>query len=211
MDAGIDLLDVLAALDGPGAAPAANCPTISPTQVGRQSSPQPSTPTKRALPIDEPVVDDSSLDPAEAKRIKRMRRNRESAAMSRERKKAYIEELETKLAQLAATVQELQTENDVLRSGRASLEGVAPVTKRDAEQVPPLLSSDNESESDAASLDVFSQEPPCSLSLPAEPAALFGDTCDASPFDAGLSIFNDIAIMGDDEVLVPQHAARAGG
>ena len=54
-------------------------------------------------------------DPLEEKRMKRMRRNRESAAMSRNRKKAYIEELEAKVAALKASVQQLQSENQTLK------------------------------------------------------------------------------------------------
>jgi len=165
-----------------------------------------------------PEDDDPNLDPAEAKRMKRMRRNRESAAMSRERKKAYIEELESKLAQLSQLAASLRSENEALRAGRAPLEGsasapalppvpaplpasapppsLAPPIKAGkpamgleaAMLMPSLQSSDNDSESEAsatsfeavtslefASLDVFSQEPPCGLSLPAEPASLFRD------------------------------------
>ena len=58
---------------------------------------------------------DGSGDPLEQKRLKRMRRNRESAAMSRNRKKAYIEELEAKVAALKASVQQLQSENQTLK------------------------------------------------------------------------------------------------
>ena len=50
---------------------------------------------------------EGGVDPLEEKRLKRMRRNRESAAMSRNRKKAYIEELEAKVAALKASVQQL--------------------------------------------------------------------------------------------------------
>jgi len=58
---------------------------------------------------------DMSGDATEEKRLKRMRRNRESAAMSRNRKKAYIEELETKVTTLASTVQQLQSDNRALQ------------------------------------------------------------------------------------------------
>lgn len=54
-------------------------------------------------------------DPTEEKHLKRMRRNRESAALSRNRKKAYIEELEAKVAKLTSTVQELTSENTALK------------------------------------------------------------------------------------------------
>ena len=41
---------------------------------------------------------DADTDSAEDKRLKRMRRNRESAAMSRHRKKQYVEDLEAQVA-----------------------------------------------------------------------------------------------------------------
>jgi len=68
-------------------------------------------------------ADDTSLEMSstavaettEEKRLKRMRRNRESAAMSRNRKKQYVEELEAQVANLHKRVQLLQSENVVLR------------------------------------------------------------------------------------------------
>jgi len=137
------------------------------------------------------------MDPQEAKRVKRMKRNRESAAMSRERKKLYIEELETKLAALNSTVQRLQAENESLRSGRPPLEGAAPATEKDSSDVlPPLVpQSDNDSESD--SLDAFLQQP----FLPAEPAPIFSAGADAmdksnpcAQFGRDLAMFKDIAV-----------------
>merc|ERR1719155_401698 len=74
-------------------------------------------------PTEELSLDDSAMDPAEAKRVKRMRRNRESAAMSRERKKQYIETLEQKVASLQETVKKLRAENHALRSGGTPVEG----------------------------------------------------------------------------------------
>lgn len=143
-----------------------------------------------------------SMDPSEAKRQKRMRRNRESAAMSRERKKAYIEQLESKLSELSALASQLRSENDALRNGRAPLEGSAPVPigrspalvsrppklEHSLLLMPCLQTSDNDSESNDgtdptpevySSLEVFSQEPPSSLTLPAEPAALFVSAIDS--------------------------------
>ena len=55
-------------------------------------------------------------DPDEAKRQKRMQRNRESAATSRERKRKYIAYLEEQVCQLERTVDVLQTENSFWRS-----------------------------------------------------------------------------------------------
>jgi len=51
----------------------------------------------------------------EDRRLKRMRRNRESAATSRSRKKAYVEGLETKVKSLSSLVQSLQAENAELK------------------------------------------------------------------------------------------------
>lgn len=51
-----------------------------------------------------------------------MRRNRESAAMSRNRKKNYIEELEAKVAKLTETVKLLESENITLQHERAKLQ-----------------------------------------------------------------------------------------
>ena len=194
----VDLLPV----DRGGATPPT--PSTSNCEVATQPS---TLPLKR--PYDEdhcslaPLEDfddnldlDDSKDPSEAKRQKRMRRNRESAAMSRERKKAYIEQLESKLSELSAMASSLRSENDALRSGRAPLEGSALVSEPSSVLVsapteleesllrmPCLQTSDNDSESNDgtdsytlevySSLEVFSQEPPSSLTLPAEPAALF--------------------------------------
>ena len=53
------------------------------------------------LPLDDAALDDVGPDDesesAEDKRLKRMRRNRESAAMSRNRKKQYVEDLEAQV------------------------------------------------------------------------------------------------------------------
>lgn len=73
-------------------------------------------------PAKECMSDDDRFmlaDP-EDKHLKRMKRNRESAALSRNRKKQYVEELLAKVQALDATVHALQTENAQLR-GRASL------------------------------------------------------------------------------------------
>ena len=56
-----------------------------------------------------------SSDAAEEKRLKRMRRNRESAAQSRNRKKQYVEELEAQVQQLEDAVNGLHNENCELR------------------------------------------------------------------------------------------------
>ena len=58
---------------------------------------------------------DGSGDPLEQKRLKRMQRNRESAALSRNRKKAYIAALEAEVAALKASVHQLQSENHTLK------------------------------------------------------------------------------------------------
>jgi len=69
------------------------------------------------------VAGDNSGDSQEEKRLKRMRRNRESAAMSRNRKKQYVEELEATVASLKDTVQNLHSENFELRREHARLTG----------------------------------------------------------------------------------------
>jgi len=68
-------------------------------------------------------ADDGVGESAEDKRLKRMRRNRESAAMSRNRKKQYVEELEAQVASLNETVRSLQTENFDLRRECARARG----------------------------------------------------------------------------------------
>ena len=69
-------------------------------------------------PLGDLDLDDNNEDPSESsKRQKRMQRNRESAAISRERKRAYIEQLEIRLSELSQIVATLRTENDALRSG----------------------------------------------------------------------------------------------
>jgi len=88
-----------------------------------------------------PMLEEELLDPdmdtAEEKRQKRMKRNRESAAMSRNRKKQYIEELEAKVASLSSTVEQLQAENWALKqecaTGRPSGQPLS-LTGPDSEQ-----------------------------------------------------------------------------
>ena len=115
-----------------------------------------------------------------------MQRNRASAAISRQRKRAYLKQLELRLAELAQIVATLRAENAMLRSGREPSTGGAPVPTAlllsPAEPhleyhledphpfMPCLQSSDNDSESNDgmdtlelySSLEVFklfSQEP----------------------------------------------------
>lgn len=98
MDPDFQLWDVLAELDTSNTAAAAAeggadaSGTETPPPNARAIA-EPSTPSKRASPTELSIDLDPNMDPQEAKRVKRMKRNRESAAMSRERKKLYIEEL----------------------------------------------------------------------------------------------------------------------
>lgn len=71
------------------------------------------------------VYDDGEggLDSTEEKRLKRMRRNRESAAQSRNRKKQYVEELEGQVKSLEDQVTALHQENYDLRREHARLMG----------------------------------------------------------------------------------------
>ena len=93
-----------------GAAAAAAPPVPRATSAG-------SSPPERDL--------SDSGAPSEEKRLKRMRRNRESAAMSRNRKKAYMEDLEAKVNELSATVARLEAENAQLLAQNAELGGAA--------------------------------------------------------------------------------------
>jgi len=135
-----------------------------------------------AFDLDDNNRKEPRKDPNEAKRQKRMQRNRESAAISRERKRAYLKQLELRFAELAQIVATLRAENAMLRSGRAPSTGGAPVPTalliapakphlEDAHPFMPCLqSSDTDSESNDgmdtlelySSLELFklfSQEP----------------------------------------------------
>jgi chromosome segregation ATPase len=78
----------------------------------------------------------------EEKHLKRMRRNRESAAMSRSRKKCYIEELEAKVAKLTETVNALQSENITLQHERAKLQQSRTTAGQDMHAPPPPLKAE---------------------------------------------------------------------
>jgi hypothetical protein len=92
-------------------------------------------------------VNEYSLDSArqgpteiEDKHLRRMKRNRESAALSRSRKKAYVEELLAKVQELDAKVLALQSENAHLKRECVSLAPSAsadlPASRPAAEQGP---------------------------------------------------------------------------
>lgn len=66
----------------------------------------------------------SNDDQKELKRQKRLIKNRESAQLSRERKRAYIDQLEARIAQLVANNDHLKTDNDSLREALSKYEGV---------------------------------------------------------------------------------------
>jgi hypothetical protein len=219
---GIGLWDVLAGLDGSALmaaveqAPAEagdSSGTSTPIKPLSPDKNEPSTPVKR--PADDMDLD-ANMDPAEAKRVKRMRRNRESAAMSRERKKQYIEELETKLAALTSTVQQLRAENEALRAGRTPLEGAAPSpvdTDEDSlESLPPLVPQHDDSSSDTASLDAFLDDPTdsmTSMTLAGEPTVFAADfeKVKSNPEAA----YMKIPIEGGEDKLMAKHAGRVGG
>ena len=133
-------------------------------------------------------ADDSGSEGADAKRQKRMQRNRESAAMSRERKKRRIDELEHTLATLASTVARLQAENEALRSQGAGAQGTQGVQGALGVSAPlhalkdvkpmadPSPASFVGSDADAVSLILLAQDSDLAggISLPTSPAALFG-------------------------------------
>ena len=127
---------------------------------------------------------EGSGDPLEQKRLKRMRRNRESAAMSRNRKKAYIEELEAKVAALKASVHQLQSENWTLKQESSS---VFPAGAGDAGAAAPGGRHVAGSSSDAAAED--------DLGLSLEPlGAMADDLC-----LAGLSPLDIPSSHGDED------------
>ena len=81
--------------------------------------------TTYVAPIDDDG-DEHPTDSAEEKRLKRMRRNRESAAQSRNRKKQYVDSLESEIRQLKGTINSLTSENYELRREHARLTGAPP-------------------------------------------------------------------------------------
>lgn len=88
----------------------------SPSQSGAKGPhPQGSRSPKRSNTDDSGSDADGSLDPTSAKRLKRMQRNRVSAASSRERKRQHIEGLERQVADLSRELAELRQVNQDLR------------------------------------------------------------------------------------------------
>eukprot|EP00743_Colponemidia_sp_Colp-15_P001255 GILK01001378.1.p1 GENE.GILK01001378.1~~GILK01001378.1.p1 ORF type:complete len:451 (+),score=42.81 GILK01001378.1:1208-2560(+) len=104
--------------DSKPSSPSVSMPFVSEnTPKRRGKKPKPSSPTSSNT-SDEPVLVDSEND----KKMKKVLRNRISAQQSRDRRKAYIEELEGKLAEaalenqtLTAKVSCLMQENGMLR------------------------------------------------------------------------------------------------
>lgn len=83
-------------------------------------------------PIDEVAVQEEEqgepgvVDSAQEKRLKRMSRNRESAAQSRNRKKQHVDSLEEEIRQLKTTISSLTSENYELRKEQARMNGLPP-------------------------------------------------------------------------------------
>lgn len=128
---------------------------------------------------------DEEGEGVEAKRQKRMLRNRESAAMSRARKKRHVEELERKLAMLSSQIAMLQAENDALRSGARGVDAQPPnelkqMTNTAAPPMPSCSPVSVAADFDDSSLVLFAQELTGGISVPNSPAALFGDAGDDS-------------------------------
>ena len=89
--------------------------------------------------FDDDMNGDEGLDETvEEKRVRRMRRNRESAAMSRNRKKQYVEELESEVAHLHEITRSLKTENIELRRECARMRGAPLSSPRSMMLRPPL-------------------------------------------------------------------------
>ena len=93
-----------------------SCSTRSPSplQPGATGS-QTSRSPKRSNTDESGSEAEGGLDPAAAKRLKRMQRNRVSAASSRERKRQHIEGLERQVAELSRELAELRQVNEDLR------------------------------------------------------------------------------------------------
>ena len=93
-----------------------SCSTRSPSplQPGATGS-QTSRSPKRSNTDESGSEAEGGLDPAAAKRLKRMQRNRVSAASSRERKRQHIEGLERQVAELSRELAELRQGNEDLR------------------------------------------------------------------------------------------------
>lgn len=86
----------------------------SPSQSGATGS-QGSRSPKRSNTDESGSDAEGSLDPTSAKRLKRMQRNRVSAASSRERKRQHIEGLERQVADLSRELADLRQVNQDLR------------------------------------------------------------------------------------------------
>eukprot|EP00026_Physarum_polycephalum_P004772 Phypoly_transcript_04796.p1 GENE.Phypoly_transcript_04796~~Phypoly_transcript_04796.p1 ORF type:complete len:601 (+),score=111.18 Phypoly_transcript_04796:104-1804(+) len=71
----------------------------------------------------------STDDQKELKRQKRLIKNRESAQLSRERKRAYIDQLEARIAQLVADNGQLKNDNNTLREALARYQSTDPTIK----------------------------------------------------------------------------------
>ena len=93
-----------------------SCSTRSPSplQPGATGS-QTSRSPKRSNTDESGSEAEGGLDPAAAKRLKRMQRNRVAAASSRERKRQHIEGLERQVAELSRELAELRQVNEDLR------------------------------------------------------------------------------------------------
>uniref|UniRef100_A0A7S0NNZ0 BZIP domain-containing protein n=1 Tax=Calcidiscus leptoporus TaxID=127549 RepID=A0A7S0NNZ0_9EUKA len=114
--------------------------------------PAPPAPKSEGSDVGEDDLEAGSCnDPAEEKRLKRMRRNRESAAMSRNRKKAYIEELETKVTSLTSMVQALQSENWALKEENNALRAAKGLPSLDPADSRQLVESSSAQQSAADS------------------------------------------------------------
>ena len=100
-------------------------PAPSQSSYGRKRR----SPKRKASDDDSDDDMDAGVDAVTAKRLKRMQRNRVSAASSRERKRQHIENLEGKVKELSAELEELRQENEQLRKtyGAAAAFDAPPV------------------------------------------------------------------------------------
>ena len=86
--------------------------------VSQDESDGSSTTTTTGCEADDGSVGEDEAQEDEHKCLKRMLRNRESAAASRNRKKQHVQRLETTIAELQESVCSLQKENTELRRER---------------------------------------------------------------------------------------------
>lgn len=127
------------------------------------------------------AIGDDATDTAEEKRLKRMRRNRDSAALSRNRKKQYVESLEAQITSLQDTVKQLHGENYELRREHARITG-------QPEPPPPIFQqADEHATTDGLTVNV---DPSSREATPAVAVAVIAPSPRASDALLGLELLS---------------------